>query len=215
MWSGTWIEVENSSEYSRVHQGGRNPSSAAAPLAGSERSSGVARPYLSKNGGSRFRKGARSAVWVTRVTFWRDRECKGLVWTVLILCHCYCRTKICSVLFILRDVLIFYAIFFMLELGRTLFLHVIISRQTEYLDGISFPCVKVGINQMVGSNAWFHQFSKNKPLIGVIISHEILPRIFALPGSFQFSATLFYWVLFFSFGYFESRFVVSTVQETF
>ena len=78
----------------------------------------------------------------------------------------------------------------MLELGRTLFLHVIISRQTEYLDGISFPCVKVGINQMVGSNAWFHQFSKNKPLIGVIISHEILPRIFALPGSFQFSATL-------------------------
>ena len=68
-----------------------------------------------------------------------------------------------------------------------LFLHVIAFRQT---NGISFQCVKSRINQMVGSNAWFHQFSKNKPLIGVIISHEILPRIFALPGSFQFSATL-------------------------
>ena len=31
---------------------------------------------------------------------------------------------------------------------------------------------------------------QNKPLMGVIISQEILPQIFALPGSFQFSATL-------------------------
>ena len=29
--------------------------------------------------------------------------------------------------------------------------------QTEDPDGISFPYVKVGINQMVGSNAWFQQ----------------------------------------------------------
>ena len=28
------------------------------------------------------------------------------------------------------------------------------------------------------------------PFTGVIISQEILPQIFALPGSFQFSATL-------------------------
>ena len=32
----------------------------------------------------------------------------------------------------------------------------------------------------------FHE----KSLMGIIISQEILPRIFALPGSFQFSATL-------------------------
>ena len=35
---------------------------------------------------------------------------------------------------------------------------------------------------------------EKKPLMWVIISQEILPRIFALPGSFEFSATLDQWL---------------------
>ena len=101
-----------------------------------------------------------------------------------------CKYETDVLFFIYYDVLFVYAIFFMLGVhsfslcdsiyaGRVFRWYFISMRQVwDQPDGIFEQLVSLPF--------------QNKPLMGVIISQEILPRIFALAGSFQFSATLRY-----------------------